>query len=183
MIKTIFVCLMTVIMTMICHTAIASESDEAFFHSVEGSWSGSGNVVAGKYKGTKFSCKLIGSTPGFVSGMKLNGSCNVGMFSQSVNASIVAVGETYQGEFNNGSHGEGLDIISGEVINNTVVLNLNRKQLDGVMTASVDERSNMSVMISVKVAEELIPVIEMNLKQTLDKYPNRVAKNSEEPFR
>jgi hypothetical protein len=183
MIKSIIVCLMVLSGMVVCHTSFAAENDEEFFQSVEGSWSGAGNIVAGKYKGTKFTCKLIGSTPGFVAGMKLDGSCNVGMFSQSVSASVVQMGGTYQGEFNNGSRAEGLDIISGEVIGRTVVLDLNRKQLDGVMTAAVDENSNMNVMISVKVGEELIPVIDMSLKRVVDKNQNRVARNNAEAFR
>jgi hypothetical protein len=51
------------------------------------------------------------------------------------------------------------------------------------MTAAVDENSNMNVMISVKVGEELIPVIDMSLKRVVDKNQNRVARNNAEAFR
>ncbi len=38
----------------------AATRDKAFFESVAGTWKGPGEIVAGKYKGTKFTCNLIG---------------------------------------------------------------------------------------------------------------------------
>ncbi|RUU06755.1 hypothetical protein EOD08_39300, partial [Mesorhizobium sp. M6A.T.Ca.TU.002.02.2.1] len=43
--------------------AFAAEPDKQFFQSVEGKWVGPGEIVAGKYKGTKFTCSFTGSTP------------------------------------------------------------------------------------------------------------------------
>ena len=59
--------------------ATASEKDRKFFSSVEGSWSGPGEIVAGKYKGTKFVCNFTGATPGEKVGMSLDGGCRVGL--------------------------------------------------------------------------------------------------------
>ena len=38
----------------------AASRDDQFFGSVAGVWSGPGEIVAGKYKGTKFTCDLTG---------------------------------------------------------------------------------------------------------------------------
>ena len=173
--KFIAACLTIVSVSMIGASAMAEDGDELFFQSVEGNWSGPGEIVAGKYKGTKFVCKLEGSTPGFVAGMKLDGSCNIGIFSQPMKASIVRSGSTYEGEFNNGSEGEGLDVVSGSVAGNKVVLGLNRKELDGVMLASVEGDDSMNVTISVKVDSELVPVIDMNLKRVVNKAARTLA--------
>lgn len=176
--KLILACLTMVSVLVVGSGASAADSDELFFQSVEGKWSGPGEIVAGKYKGTKFVCKLEGSTPGFVAGMKLDGSCNVGIFSQPMKASVVRSGGTYQGEFNDGSEGTGLDVVSGKVTGNRVVLGLNRKDLNGVMLAHVDEDDSMNVTISVKVDSELVPVIDMNLKRVDANGASRnIAKN------
>lgn len=174
--KFVAACLTMVSVSMIGPSAMAADSDELFFQSVEGNWSGPGEIVAGKYKGTRFVCRLEGTTPGFVAGMKLDGSCNVGIFSQPMKASIVRSGSTYQGEFNDGSAGQGLDVVSGSVAGNKVVLGLNRKELDGVMLARVDGDNSMNVTISVKVDSELVPVIDMNLKRVADKGGRKLAK-------
>ena len=68
--------------------AVAKDSDAAFFEKVEGEWNGPGEIVAGKYKGTKFNCSFTGSTPNGQVGMALNGSCRVGMFAQKMSASV-----------------------------------------------------------------------------------------------
>ena len=34
--------------------------DKAFFDQISGQWKGPGEIVAGKYKGTKFTCDLTG---------------------------------------------------------------------------------------------------------------------------
>ena len=41
-------------------SADAAPRDKAFFQSISGTWSGPGEIVAGKYKGTKFTCNLTG---------------------------------------------------------------------------------------------------------------------------
>ena len=69
----------------------ASERDRKFFQSVEGDWSGPGEIVAGKYKGTKFNCTFNGSTPAKKLGMALDGGCRVGVFMQKMSASVIQV--------------------------------------------------------------------------------------------
>src|SRR5262245_49160640 len=63
-------------------TLSAAERDELFFHSVAGQWTGPGEVVAGKYKGTKFVCNFTGTTSAGEAGMTLDGGCRVGVFTQ-----------------------------------------------------------------------------------------------------
>ena len=43
--------------------AHAADQDRKFFKSVKGNWAGPGEIVAGKYKGTKFNCTFEGTTP------------------------------------------------------------------------------------------------------------------------
>jgi hypothetical protein len=42
----------------------ARDADAVFFESVAGVWKGPGEIVAGKYKGTKFVCNLTGDPKG-----------------------------------------------------------------------------------------------------------------------
>ncbi len=53
---------------------LAADKDKQFFQTIEGQWSGPGEIVAGKYKGTKFVCNLAGSTPDESVGMTLDGT-------------------------------------------------------------------------------------------------------------
>ena len=64
------------------------DSDAALFSSIEGAWSGPGEIVAGKYKGTKFTCNLTGETPNGKVGMTLDGACRVGVFTQPMSATV-----------------------------------------------------------------------------------------------
>jgi hypothetical protein len=147
--------------------AVAAERDVEFFRSVEGKWSGPGEIVAGKYKGTKFTCNFIGSTPAGKVGMSLDGGCRVGVFTQPMSATVERKGRKgYRGSFMGGSAGSGLDIISGNVVDgHKVVFAINRKQLNGVMQARVPDGNSMIVTVSVRVAEQMVPVIGMNLKR------------------
>ncbi|RVB42163.1 hypothetical protein EN898_34280, partial [Mesorhizobium sp. M7A.F.Ca.CA.001.06.1.1] len=94
--------LATVITTVvgIAGVASAAEPDKQFFQSAEGKWIGPGEIVAGKYKGTKFNCSFTGSTPDGKVGMSLDGGCRVGMFTQPMSAKIERKGrEGYKGSF------------------------------------------------------------------------------------
>ncbi|WP_353641466.1 hypothetical protein [Mesorhizobium sp. WSM2239] len=148
-------------------SAQAAERDRKFFQSVEGDWSGPGEIVAGKYKGTKFNCTFNGSTPATKLGMTLDGSCRVGVFSQKMSATIEHKGaKGYKGTFLDGAEGKGLDIVSGNVVDGgKVVLAINRNQLKGVMQARVSKDNTMNVTVSVRVEKELVPVIGMTLKR------------------
>ncbi|AXV15516.1 hypothetical protein CYG48_07285 [Neorhizobium sp. SOG26] len=149
--------------------AEAAPRDKAFFQSVAGVWKGPGEIVAGKYKGTKFSCNLIGAPPvaGDV-GIKLDGTCRVGVFQQPMSATITQSGKGYTGKFLDGAEGKGLDIISGSVNGDKVVMGINRKQLNGAMVASLRGENKMNITISVKVDEQMIPVIGLSLDRDMD---------------
>jgi hypothetical protein len=149
-------------------TGTASERDQKFFQSVEGRWSGPGEVVAGKYKGTKFTCNLAGKTPENHAGMTLDGTCRVGLFTQKMNATVEEVGRNgnYRGTFLDGARGKGLDIIAGNVTGRTVVFALNRNALKGTMAAKLPDPNTMMVTISVRVNDDLVPVIGVRLKRT-----------------
>ncbi|WP_442577452.1 hypothetical protein ACSBOB_17890 [Mesorhizobium sp. ASY16-5R] len=147
--------------------ASAADRDKKFFESVEGNWTGPGEIVAGKYKGTKFNCSFEGTTPGNKAGMTLDGGCRVGVFTQKMTASIEHKAGRYQGTFLDGAAGKGLDIISGSVVEGgqKVVLAINRKQLNGIMQARIAGENTMNVTISVRVEKQLVPVIGMSLKR------------------
>ncbi|RIY03599.1 hypothetical protein D3218_02300 [Aureimonas flava] len=156
------------LLSLACTAALparAADVDEAFFKTVFGRWTGPGEIVAGKYKGTKFVCDLSGLQPDKAVGMSLDGSCRVGMFSQPMNATFTKGGSSYKGTFLDGSGGKGLDIVSGDVSGNRVVVGLDRKQLKGAMVARLEEKNKLMITISVQVAGELVPVIGMTLKR------------------
>ncbi|MGN6467535.1 MAG: hypothetical protein ACTHLP_18885 [Rhizobiaceae bacterium] len=144
----------------------AAERDQRFFQSVEGRWAGPGEVVAGKYKGTKFTCNLTGKTPEHRAGMMLDGTCRVGLFSQKMSAVVEESGHGgYHGAFLDGSKGKGLDIVAGDVNGRTVVFALNRNALKGTMAAKLPDANTTMVTISVKVNDDLVPVIGVSLKR------------------
>lgn len=145
--------------------AIAADKDQVFFESVEGVWTGPGEIVAGKYKGTKFTCKLNGSTPSGKIGMTLDGACRVGMFSQKMSATVERRGRGYRGRFLDGAGGAGLDIVSGNVDGKKVVLSINRNDLNGAMMARLPDRNSMNVSVSVRVDRQMVRVIAMDLKR------------------
>ena len=147
--------------------AESAERDRKFFQSIEGAWTGPGEIVAGKYKGTRFTCSFSGSTPSEKLGMTLDGGCRVGMFMQKMSASVEQSRSAgYQGKFMDGAAGSGLDIVSGNVVNGRkVVLGINRNQLQGVMQARLPDENTMAVTVSVRVDETMVPVIGMSLKR------------------
>lgn len=160
-------------------TASAGERDKQFFQNVEGKWVGPGEIVAGKYKGTKFTCSFTGSTPEVKAGMTLDGSCRVGVFTQQMTATVEYKGRSgYKGSFMGGSSGEGLDIVAGNVVDpRKVVFAINRNQLNGVMQARIPNDDSMIVTVSVKVDKQVVPVIGMNLKRVDGAPVGKLAKN------
>lgn len=143
--------------------AFSNERDKAFFQRAEGVWSGPGEIIAGKYKGTKFVCNFNGSTPGKAAGMTLDGSCRVGVFSQKMTATVAFAGKGYRGSFLDGAEGKGLDIIGGNVDGSKGVFTVNRKQLRGAMTARMTGQDKMAVTVSVKVGDQMVQVLGMGL--------------------
>ena len=173
----IVACLTLLPVSFFAVPVLAADKDKQFFQTIEGQWSGPGEIVAGKYKGTKFVCNLAGSTPDEKVGMTLDGTCRVGVFSQAMKATVTRVGSTYSGKFNDGAEGKGLDVTSGSVSGNKVVFGLNRKQLNGAMLARVSGRNTMNVTVSVRVDKELVPVIGMSLKRVDNIAVGSIAKN------
>ncbi|MDX8511381.1 hypothetical protein [Mesorhizobium captivum] len=159
--------------------AFGAEPDKQFFRSVEGKWVGPGEIIAGKYKGTKFTCNFNGSTPDGKVGMSLDGDCRVGVFTQKMSATVERKGrEGYKGNFMGGSAGNGLDIIGGNVVDpQKVVFTINRNQLNGVMQARIPDDNSMTVTVAVRVNKQLVPVIGMSLKRVDSVEVGSIAKN------
>ncbi|MCJ7993126.1 hypothetical protein J5N58_00760 [Rhizobium cremeum] len=146
--------------------ADAASRDKRFFQQVAGVWKGPGEIVAGKYKGTKFTCNLTGQpAEGKETGMTLDGTCRVGVFSQPMRAVIAQVDGNYKGEFLDGADGKGLDIVSGQVNGDRVVMGINRAKLNGAMVARIEKDTAMNITISVKVEDRMIPVIGLKLNR------------------
>ncbi|HEV7416060.1 hypothetical protein [Tianweitania sediminis] len=156
---------------------MAAEDDKTFFEGVQGSWAGAGEVVAGKYKGTKFNCHFKGSSHAEKTGMALDGGCRVGVFMQNMSASFEKKGKSYSGTFLDGAAGKGLDVISGSVDGKKAVFGLNRSQLRGAMLARLADQDTMNVTISVRVSDDMVPVIGMSLKRVDATAVGTVAKN------
>lgn len=165
--KTIFTALFAAGFIGMTGAATASEADRRFFDSVSGQWSGPGEIVAGKYAGTKFMCNFTGSTPDGKVGMSLDGGCRVGLFTQRMSANIERQGRSgYRGTFMDGSQGEGLDVVSGQVSREEVIFAINRNALNGAMQARLSDPNTMQVTVSVRVDDTMVPVIGVNLKRT-----------------
>lgn len=149
--------------------AYSGTRDKAFFERVAGQWKGPGEIVAGKYKGTKFTCDLTGEpASGREAGIKLEGFCRVGVFKQPMSAMITQKGGKYTGKFLDGADGQGLDIVSGNVANDKVVVGINRKKLNGAMIARLHDGETMNITISVKVEDTMVPVIGVSLNRQMD---------------
>ena len=86
-----------------------------------------------------------------------------------MSAVITRKGKTYAGRFLDGSAGQGLDIVSGKVSGDRAVMGINRKTLNGAMIARLDDSETMNVTISVKVGDQMVPVIGMTLKRGVEK--------------
>ncbi|MEM1376567.1 MAG: hypothetical protein AAGG69_04180 [Pseudomonadota bacterium] len=145
-------------------TAQADASrDKAFFSQVGGMWRGPGEIVAGKYKGTKFSCTFQGAQPGSKVGMTLDGKCRVGVFTQDMKATLTRTKNGYQGQFLDGARGEGLDVVAGNVTGDRAVMRLKRKELEGAMLVRLAGANKLNVTISVDVNGDMVPVIGMSM--------------------
>jgi len=145
----------------------AANSEAKFFKKIEGKWQGNGEIVAGKYEDTRFSCSFDGDLPEKLLGMSIDGNCRVGIFSQPMNASVQKKGGRYKGLFLDGAKGKGLDITSGRLLRgkDAFVMNIKRKNLIGAMRAQMFGNDKMNISISVKVDGKYIPVIGLDLKR------------------
>lgn len=143
----------------------ATASERVYFTNVQGNWSGAGKIVAGPYKNTRFTCNLSGSTPAKI-GMKLSGKCRVGLFSQNIEAMVTKRGKGYRGRFLDGAKGKGLDIVSGKLRGQKLVLGIKRKQLRGTMVANLKTPNKLNITILVRVKGGLVPFIGLTLART-----------------
>lgn len=143
----------------------AQASDRKFFSGIEGTWSGPGEIVAGKYKGTKFICTFKGDNIARSTGMNIDGSCRVGVFSQKMSAMVQKTAGRYKGKFLDGAAGEGMDVVGGRFSRSKLSVDIVRKDLRGVMTTSLNKDKKLNITISVHVGKKLVPVIGMTLKQ------------------
>ncbi|MFB2552118.1 hypothetical protein [Ensifer soli] len=163
------VCSLVAAALLIPATASANSGDKAFFERIAGQWKGPGEIVAGKYKGTKFTCDLTGEpADGKEAGITLQGFCRVGVFKQPMSATITRKGKSYAGTFLDGAEGKGLDIVSGTVAGDKAVVGISRKKLNGAMVARLHDEETMNITISVKVEETMVPVIGVNLNRQVD---------------
>jgi len=151
---------------LVIHPSPASAGEKQFFNGIAGDWHGPGEIVAGKYKGTKFTCNLKGETSQKNLGMNINGYCRVGMFSQPMSAVIKKSGKHYRGQFLDGEKGEGMEVTSGRFSTSRFVVGLKRNKLDATMVARLDGKRKLNVTISVLVQGTLVPVIGMALGKT-----------------
>lgn len=144
----------------------AEDYGDNFLHSVRGQWSGKGEVVAGRYKGIKFNCKF--NAPAAKDGidMTLTGTCRTGIFSQPISAKIQQKEGTLRGSFNEGAQAQGLDITKGVIHKNHMILELSREKLNGNMEAKLEGDNLLRITLAVKIDEDVIPVIGMNLNRT-----------------
>ena len=85
-----------------------------------------------------------------------------------MSALITKAGGTYKGKFLDGAAGKGLDITSGQVAGNKVVVGINRQKLNGAMIARLESDNKLAITISVKVGEKMVPVIGVALDRSLD---------------
>ncbi|WEX07421.1 hypothetical protein [Chelativorans sp. AA-79] len=157
--------------------AAASDRERAFFERIEGAWTGPGEIVAGKYKGTKFVCNFAGSTPEDKVGMSLDGGCRVGVFNQAMSAKVERSRSGFSGTFLDGAAGKGLDVIGGSVKGEYAVFAIHRNALTGAMRAQLSGKDMMNVTISVHVEEELVPVIGITLKRVDPKAVSALTQN------
>lgn len=140
------------------------EASSRYFKNVKGTWSGNGEIVAGKYRGTRFSCRLKGTAPAR-SKMRIAGSCRIGLFSQKVAATLRKRGRGYKGTFLDGAKGNGMDITSGRLDRNRLTVAINRKELNGAMVANLVDKSTLRISISVWAGQDYVPVIGIELKR------------------
>ncbi|EJF88788.1 hypothetical protein [Bartonella tamiae] len=162
-------CLALVFLTLsFIGQTFAADDDADFFRLIEGKWSGPGEVVAGKYKGSKFICNFAGISQLENAGLILDGNCRLGVFSQPMKATVTKHTTGFRGAFNDGAKGDGVDIVSGKIGNDHMVFGLNRNKLNGAMLARLEDQNSMNITVSVKINDDLVPVLGLKLKRSGD---------------
>jgi len=155
----------------------AQEPAAYLFHAFDGQWRGGGEVIAGKYKGTRFTCALTSLSDMNQIGLSLDGQCRMGIFSQRLRAYMVrGKNGTFSGQVNEGAKGDGLDITSGRIGSDHVMVDLYRDNVHGTMLAKLSDDNAMSITLSVKVSDHFIPVIGINLQRSSVALERNMAK-------
>lgn len=154
--------------SVLTYSSMVQASDKNFFQNIQGQWTGPGEIVAGKYKGTKFVCTLGGKRTQTKVGMEVDGSCRVGVFSQPMSAMIIKAGGGYVGKFLDGQKGDGMDVTGGRYTKGRLVVDIKRKDLNGIMVANLSNPNALKVTVSVRHGGNLVPVIGMTLNRRTD---------------
>lgn len=161
-----------IVIILVLVSSPAHAGIEKFFGDIKGEWFGNGEIIAGKYQNTRFQCSLKGIAT-LKTAMEVTGKCRVGPFSQPITAKIKQTknGEI-KGEFLEGINedgvGNGINIISGKLKGNKLIVQLNRKKLDGAMVTNLKDQNTIEVSISVKLKGQLIPIIGLTLNRKDD---------------
>ncbi len=143
--------------------AAAQLSETGFYQQLSGNWSGPGEIVAGRYKGTRFICDFLGKPVDANVGIDIGGNCRVGVFSQPVTASFERKGRGFTGRFLDGEAGEGMDVTGGQYSPAKLIVDIKRKDLRGLLSARLTREDKLNITISVRVESRIIPVIGMSL--------------------
>lgn len=143
-----------------------AEASSRYFKNVKGDWKGAGSIVAGKYKGTRFNCRLRGADRGGAN-LQIDGTCRIGLFTQKITANLSRRAGKYRGTFLDGAQGKGMDITSGRVGDNKLTVAINSKGLTGAIVANLVSRNKMRVSISVRVSSgRYVPVVGLDLTKS-----------------
>ncbi|MBL4645056.1 MAG: hypothetical protein JKY99_01195 [Rhizobiales bacterium] len=149
-------------------SAHAKDPELVFLSKLQGTWVGSGRVLAGPDRGKTFKCSLRGKPSRSGIKISMNGKCSVGRFSARMGASIkYSKGvRKYLGRFMGGAKGNGMDIY-GDRRGNSLKLRLSRGRTQGKMDLLLQRKNFMRVIISVtdRSRGRDIPVIALDLKK------------------
>jgi len=162
-------CFFTVVVMIIFAGSVHARDgtrERIFLQAFEGQWHGGGEIIAGKYKGTRFNCRFVGTLEHYEIGMTLSGSCRVGLFSQAIKAKVVRRSSgAFLGHFNDGAQAQGMDITAARIGADHIQFDLNRQNLQGTMLARLEAQDSMSISLSVKVMDAFVRVVGVNLKR------------------
>lgn len=162
--KTIIIAVVSIVIANNANAEINQQKQDIkkYFKSIEGTWEGNGEVIAGKYKDTKFKCTLNGKTPKKI-GMDIEGNCKIGIFNQKITAKITRHHDHYRGTFLGGAEKYGLDVVSGKLSNDIFIAALVRENINGSIIVNATHKNKMGIYIAVEVNERFYPIIELEL--------------------
>lgn len=149
-------------------SAGAADKETDFLAQLQGTWSGTGRVLAGPDRGTDFKCSLKGKPSRTGVKISMDGKCSIGRLSARMGASIkYSHGvQKYIGRFLGGAKANGMDIY-GDRRGNSLKLRLSRGRTQGNMDLLLQKKDLMRVIISVTDTKRGrdIPVIALDLNK------------------